>query len=484
MIYRKFILFIIVICLTSCQQKSSKIRQPVLQGIWKKHGYGQIIQISKSNIDFYDITQKSCLPVKTVSLKNIREFGEIVSVTDDTLLMKSGINRYQFIRLKALPKFCNIHSEKALKNPVYNFEVFWNTFNENYAFFGKRKIKWDQIYRDYRPKISEQTTDQELYNLLNEIIGKFKDGHITLDAPKSVVEGKAKDGGKEDGNSVSKIPEVSPLKLRNAILQRYLTAPNFSGRDLYGKGLLSWGITKENVGYIQINWMLFFRDYKIADSLKGDDYAGLYFQKATGNPLHMIEEVEQARKIMDRAIMALKDVNGIILDIRLNGGGYDAVALEILNHFASKKTLAFSKQTWLGTKFSEPVPIYLSPSKKIFSGPVALLTSHSTASAAEIMAMASMGLKNFIRIGSSTEGIFSDMLEKKLPNGWSFSLSNEVYMNSSDENFENTGIPTNIQMFYPNEGNKFRYSVLKNIREGDPAVDSAISLLYASKTNP
>lgn len=481
MINHKFILFIIVVCLLSCQRRNSAVHQPVLQGIWKKQGYGVVIEISKSDINFYDVTQKSCLPVKTVSLNNIRELGEIVSLTNDTLLIKSGINRYQFNRLKALPKFCKIQSEKVLNNPVYNFEVFWNTFNENYAFFGKRKIKWDQIYRDYRPKISEQTSDQELYNLLNEIIGKFNDGHITLDAPKSVVEGKAKDGGNEDGNSVSKIPEVSPLKLRNAILQRYLTAPNFLGRDLYGKGLLNWGITKENVGYIQINWMLFFRDYKIADSLKGDDYAGLYFQKAARNPLHMMEEVEQAKKIMDRAIMALKDVNGIILDIRLNGGGYDAVALEILNHFVSKKTLAFSKKTWLGTKFSEPTPIYLIPSKRIFSGPVVLLTSHSTASAAEIMAMASMGLKNFNRIGSSTEGIFSDMLEKKLPNGWSFSLSNEVYVNSFDENFENTGIPTNIQMIYPNEGNTFRYAILKNITGGDPAIDNAISLLYAGR---
>ncbi|MBE9601473.1 S41 family peptidase [Pedobacter sp. MC2016-24] len=145
----------------------------------------------------------------------------------------------------------------------------------------------------------------------------------------------------------------------------------------------------------------------------------------------MSEEVEHARKIMDRAITDLKDVDGIILDIRFNGGGYDGFALEILSHFINKKTMAFSKRTWLGKTFSAATPTYMSPSGQRFLGPVMLLTSRSTASAAEILAMASMGLKNFDRIGSSTEGIFSDRLEKKLPNGWRFSLSNEVYMKTS-----------------------------------------------------
>lgn len=485
MLKNKLILVLLFITLASCQQKDSKIQHPALQGIWKMSGYGQIIRITKSNIDFYDVTQKSCLPVKTISLKNRREMGEIVSLTFNKLLFQSGINTYQYTRLKTLPEFCKVQSEAALKNPVYNFEVFWTTFHENYAFFEKRKIKWDQIYKEYRPKINNKTSDKELYQLLNEIISKFKDGHITLDAPEDVVKEAAIPINTNDnhrGNSIAKVPAVSQFKLREALLKRFLKKPFLSGRDLYGNGLLNWGITRENLGYIQVNWMIFFRDYKIADSVKGGDYAGLYFQKAGKNPLHMTQEVEQARKIMDRVITELKDVDGIILDIRFNGGGYDAVALEILNHFINKRTIAFSKKTWLGKTFSESAPIYLNPAKKNFSGPVILLTSHSTASAAEILAMASMGLKNFNRIGSATEGIFSDRLEKKLPNGWNFSLSNQIYMNSSNESFENSGIPPTIPIVYPREENAFRYSILRNIQSGDQAIDTAVNLLSKVKT--
>lgn len=458
--------------------------QPVIQGIWKKHGYGQIIDINKSDINFYDVTQKSCLPVRSIRLENWRELGEIIKLTSDTLLLQSGINRYQFTRLTALPEFCKVQNETTLKDPVYNFEVFWDTFNENYAFFEKRNIRWDEVYKNYRPRINEKTTDKDLYKLLNEIISKFKDGHITLSAPEAVVKEAALPANMEDVaevNSISEIPDVSQFLLRNALLKRYIKEPTILGRDLYGNGLLNWGITKENVGYIQINWMLFYRDYTIEDSVKGDDYAALYFQKAGNNPLHMKEEVEQAKKIMDSVIVKLKDVDGIILDIRLNGGGYDAVALEILNHFSANKMIAFNKKTWLGKTFSEPTSIYLNPSKERFLGPVMLLTSHNTASAAEVMAMAAMGLNNFKRIGSSTEGIFSDILDKKLPNGWSFSLSNQIYINSSHENFENVGISPNIKLVYPTDANKFRYSILENISVGDPAIDTAIYLIAKAK---
>ena len=30
-------------------------------------------------------------------------------------------------------------------------------------------------------------------------------------------------------------------------------------------------------------------------------------------------------------------VNGLVIDIRFNGGGYDSVSLAIANHFADKK---------------------------------------------------------------------------------------------------------------------------------------------------
>ncbi len=55
-----------------------------------------------------------------------------------------------------------------------------------------------------------------------------------------------------------------------------------------------------------------------------------------------------------------------------------------------------------------------------------------TGSAAELFALATMSLPHIKRIGSTTTGAMSTALEKKLPNGWDFALSNEIFM---DNNF-------------------------------------------------
>lgn len=52
-----------------------------------------------------------------------------------------------------------------------------------------------------------------------------------------------------------------------------------------------------------------------------------------------------------------------------------------------------------------------------------------------------MALPNVTRIGTPTYGVLSDMLEKHLPNGWSFSLSNEVYLAVDGKLYEGLGIP-------------------------------------------
>ena len=64
------------------------------------------------------------------------------------------------------------------------------------------------------------------------------------------------------------------------------------------------------------------------------------------------------------------------------------------------------------------------------------------------MVLSSLTLDNVNRIGSHTEGVFSDVLDKALPNGWEFGLSNEVYLDANGVNYESIGIPPNIKLDY------------------------------------
>jgi C-terminal processing protease CtpA/Prc len=49
-----------------------------------------------------------------------------------------------------------------------------------------------------------------------------------------------------------------------------------------------------------------------------------------------------------------------------------------------------------------------------------------------------------LRIGENTQGVFSDVLGRDLPNGWSFGLPNEVFRTAQGTTYDGSGIPPDI----------------------------------------
>jgi len=49
-----------------------------------------------------------------------------------------------------------------------------------------------------------------------------------------------------------------------------------------------------------------------------------------------------------------------------------------------------------------------------------------------------------LRIGANTQGVFSDVLLRKLPNGWVFGLPNEQFLTEDGITYDGPGIPPHI----------------------------------------
>ena len=45
-----------------------------------------------------------------------------------------------------------------------------------------------------------------------------------------------------------------------------------------------------------------------------------------------------------------------------------------------------------------------------------------------------------IRIGQNTQGVFSDVLRRRLPNGWEFGLPNELFLDEHERDYDGAGI--------------------------------------------
>ena len=72
--------------------------------------------------------------------------------------------------------------------------------------------------------------------------------------------------------------------------------------------------------------------------------------------------------------------------------------------------------------------------------------SAATVSAAEILVLCLRALPNVTHLGDTTRGALSDMLWKRLPNGWTVSLSNEVYADADGRLWEGKGIPPEVRI--------------------------------------
>jgi C-terminal processing protease CtpA/Prc len=144
----------------------------------------------------------------------------------------------------------------------------------------------------------------------------------------------------------------------------------------------------------------------------------------------------------------------MVIDVRLNHGGDDPLGIEIAARLTEKKYLAYFKVARNNTEldaslhFTNRQPSWVVPSARPgFRGKVVLLIGPDTVSAGETFAMALLGREPRVTmIGLNTQGVFSDILSRSLPNGWYFHLPNEVYLTADGRAFDATGVPPDVRV--------------------------------------
>jgi C-terminal processing protease CtpA/Prc len=136
--------------------------------------------------------------------------------------------------------------------------------------------------------------------------------------------------------------------------------------------------------------------------------------------------------------------------------------------------VAFHRRTKIGPGKDDFSPLrtwHLEPQgDRRFTGPIVLLTSDSVFSGGEAFALAIRELPHVTIVGDRTNGIFSYTLDKKLPNGWKYCLSHQVYYSADMVCYEGEGVPVDIEL-----RNKRR-----DIERGvDPLIVHALKVLGA-----
>ena len=327
-----------------------------------------------------------------------------------------------------------------LSPPEKNSEALWGTFNKRYAFFKERKVDWQAQYKQFRPKVDAKTTDKELFKIMCDMLSPLKDGHVYLKAWRLGLP--------------EYCPEELPWFLKEfntrklerqyaAMVEQTLKANGIAAPKTSAK-VLSY-THNDQFGYLLV------REFEGVNRRKLD--AGL-----------------------DEALGAMDGIKGLIIDIRLNPGGTTGFTYRIANSFADKRRIGHHERTKKGPGEKDLGPLrtfHLQPpdakkKRRTFTDPIILLTHGASYSASDLFAMILRELPHVKIIGEPTNGIFFNMLERKLPNGWKYTLSFQVNYTAKMVCLETKGVPVHVEVLNQ------RADLEKGI---DPVVTKALEML-------
>lgn len=400
--------------------------------MWQARGYGYVFVIDSDGMQQYSTCSAGAWRAALEDLEELlyaRRTPDAIRVTPHAL-----VPGYVLERLAALPDSCR----KPLgSTPLDSFDAFAATMQDYYPFFELRGVDWPARRKKLRSALSEKTNDAELFAACSEMLAGLNDGHIALRAE---VDGEQRSFHATRPDTFSRMRTAfdaqSEIKTFRVFRQKWieLFKKGVEEKILGGKAKFScqrkivWGHVSEKVGYIFLPGMGGFA----RGGLKADLAA-----------LHAG---------FDEVLTALADTEALIVDVSLNRGGMDVISVAIASHFADKRRLGFSKYPAVAKDLR--LDRYVEPhagtryTKKVY-----VVTNGVTASAAEIFTMCMRAFPHVTTVGLPTAGALSDILEKELPNGWDFGMSNEVYLDHEGKCHEGPGIPPQIPMriFAPNK---------------------------------
>lgn len=281
-----------------------------------------------------------------------------------------------------------IREEDFSNTPQGNFEALWKLIDEKYCFLDYKKVDWDAVHDKYQPLITANMPSDGLFEVLDSMLAELQDGHVNLYS---------------SSNSARYWDWYlnHPRNFNEGIIER-----KYLGKNYRIAGGLKYKILDDNVGYVYYE----------------------SFSNGVGNGN------------LDEVLSYLAPCNGLIFDVRNNGGGNLTFSTRIAARFTNEKVLTgyIMHKTGKGhNDFSEPEPIYLEPSNSIrWQKKVMLLTNRHSYSATNDFVNTMSIFENVTLVGDQTGGGSGLPFSSELPNGWGVRFSASPHLNAKKEHIE------------------------------------------------
>lgn len=282
-----------------------------------------------------------------------------------------------------------------------NFETLWSIVDTRYCYLDLKRINWDSIHTVYEFRLANDTVDEiTFFDAMAEMLAELKDGHVNLYSS-------------FDRSRYWNWFTDYPANFSETLIFN----ENYLGKDYRSvNGLRYKSIAGGKVGYIY---------YESFGSGFSDTNIRYIFQQF------------------------IPCENGLIIDVRNNGGGSADLSGILASYFFEQDTVNMYLQHKNGpghNDFSEPVPMKTIAHKTIrWARPVVVLANRASYSATNLFVSRMRDAPQAIIMGDKTGGGGGMPLSNELPNGWMVRFSASPMYDASMQHIE-FGIDPDIKV--------------------------------------
>lgn len=275
------------------------------------------------------------------------------------------------------------------------FDHLWETFDQTYPYFTYKEIDWDAARAQYRDAALRSSTMEGFALLMSQMLAPLRDAHVYLES--------------RGGNRTPTFVPQEPVNWLANTWEGYLARNDWA--QLVGWGWGRWG----DVGYIAIGgWS--------EDRLTAAEF--------------------------DEALEQLRDTRELIIDVRMNGGGNDALAFAVAARFADQARITGYTRVRNGPghdDFTAATPRNISPRGAWrYTKPVTVLIGRGCFSSNESFIAAMGEFPHVTLVGETTGGASANPQRFELGEGWHFSVSTWIETTVAGRIIEWNGIEPDI----------------------------------------
>ncbi len=321
------------------------------------------------------------------------------------------------------------------------FDRVWTLVRDRYVYPDYHGLDWQVVHDEFRPRVEMATTSDAFYNIMYELIDKLDDQHSRFDSPQDVAAEAASFEGDlvyvgigamvrkvDNGGMITRLAQGGPAEqagLHPSDLVLKINGVPFTDTARFGAGGPISAVRGPSGTTVTLTIQSpdgTQRDVEVTRRpIPSDAFPPVEAERLPNSNVGYLaintfdlDHVDQVVRQHLETLLQSGPLDGLIIDVRTNGGGRVDLMLNTIGLFANGGTIGSTQGRDRSYTLTAPEGQTLS---QLAGVPIVVLTSEDTVSAAEMFAAGMQVLHRATIVGTHTAGNTENLSPHNLSDG-------------------------------------------------------------------